>query len=437
MTDEGQSGAAETAAGQAEVKRYFWRNYMAHGFDGGFFRGAAIVTSATIVLPPIIKDLGGPAWLITMVPVMMSVGFTAPAVFTAHWIDRQARYMPLLLVTGAFQRLPYLVAGLILLLAPTAHPTVLLAAVALAPLVSGISGGITMTAWQQLVVRTIPENRRSSLFGFRFTLASILGLTGGWVVHASLDAYPGPVGYGVLHLYSFTALAISYIAFAMIRETNTVPVVSHGGHTLGDNLRAIPSLLRSAPHMVYYIATVALNNGMFILIPYLSIRAKETLHMPPSYLGELVAAQMVGAILGNFVAGYLGDRYGGKRVMMIGQALFVPMAIWSYMAGTGPEFLAIFVLFGFAQNMLQIAGTTLNMEICPANRRSTYLAMILFIGTPSTLAAAVLSAQAGDAADRYIYIMVMTVVCLVAALAFLWRVQEPRKTPAVPLEAEA
>jgi MFS family permease len=431
MTDEGQSGELETAAGQAEVKRYFWRNYLAHGVDGGFFRGAVIVTSATTILPKIISELHGPTWLITTVPIMMTMGFTAPALFTAHWIDRATRYMPLLLITGIFQRLPFLIAGLALMLCATDHPTVALAAVALAPLISGLSGGLTMPAWQQLVVRTIPENRRSSLFGFRFMLACILGLTGGWVVKVALEAYPGTTGYGILHLYSFAALAISYIAFAMIRETNVRPPTVRADHGMWQNLRDVPALIRAEPNVRMYLLAVGSNCGMFILIPFITIRACDVLQKSDDFMGDLVIAQMLGAILGNVVAGYLGDRYGGRLIMMIGQATFLVTAIWSAVAGTVWEFYAAFVIFGFSQNVFQISNTTLNMTICPERRRSTYLAIILAISAPCSFGAAMLAAAVGDAGDHYKYLLALTIPCLLTALLTTWRVREPRKTAVV------
>jgi MFS family permease len=417
-------------SGDAEVRRYFWRNYIAHGIDGGFFRGAVIVTSATTILPKIINELHGPSWLLTTVPIMMTMGFTTPALFTAHWLDRVTRYLPLLLVTGIFQRLPFLIAGLVLMLWAADYPGVALAAVALAPLVSGLSGGLTMPAWQQLVVRTIPAHRRSSLFGFRFMLACGLGLAGGWVVKVVMTAHPGTTGYGILHLYSFAALAISYIAFACIRETLVRPPTVKHEHGMWENLRDIPALLRAEPNIRTYLLAVGANCSMFILIPFMTIRACAVLEQGDDFLGELVIAQMVGAVLGNVVAGYMGDRYGGRLIMMIGQTSFIATAVWSAFASTVPEFYVVFVLFGFGQNTFQISNTTMNMAISPERRRSTYLAIILGVAAPCSLAAALLSAAVGNASDRYLVVLLLSVWYMVLAVFFTWRVREPRAVAA-------
>jgi MFS family permease len=103
------------AHARAGTRRLFWRNYLAHSLEGGLFMGALSFVSASTLLPTVVRSLRGPDWLISMMPVMMAVGALLPPVFTAHVIDRLRRYMPLLLVTGVFQRVPYLLAGLALL----------------------------------------------------------------------------------------------------------------------------------------------------------------------------------------------------------------------------------------------------------------------------------------------------------------------------------
>jgi hypothetical protein len=91
------SEVVEVQAGD-EVRRYFWRNYIAHSIDGGFFIGAmAAFVNAQTVLPTVAKNLGAPNWLISLMPVAMMVGFLTPSIFTAHWIDRQTRFRPLCL----------------------------------------------------------------------------------------------------------------------------------------------------------------------------------------------------------------------------------------------------------------------------------------------------------------------------------------------------
>ena len=70
---------------------------------------------------------------------------------------------------GALQRLPYLLVGSTLLLVPDPGDTVL-TLVVLAPLMSGLAGGVSVTAWREYIAKSIPAHRRASLWATRFVL---------------------------------------------------------------------------------------------------------------------------------------------------------------------------------------------------------------------------------------------------------------------------
>ena len=405
-------------------RRYLWRNYLVHSIEGGLFFAALNFVSASTLLPTIIRDLGGPNWLISLMPVMMTVGVMLPPIFTAHLIDRLGRYMPLLLVTGVFQRLPYLLAALALLYG---SPLLALCAAATAPLVSGVFCGVGLTAWQQLVIQTIPAHRRSGLFAARSMIFCVLGLGAGWVVRVVLGAWPGRGGYGILYLCAFGLLVISYAVFAMIRE---IPPAGDGEkEPLGliDNLRAMPGIVRGDRRLRRFLLVNGFMSGIFILTPFLAIHAREVVGRPESYLGDLLIVQMIGAIVGNVLSGYLGDRYGGKSVVMLSAAVFAGLAAVSAVVTSDWGFRGVFFAFGLAFTALMIGGRTLSLDVCRATKRSTYLAIIAFAKLLTMLAATGISGAIWNGRERFVYLAALTAGCVLAAMGFLAAMREPRK----------
>jgi MFS family permease len=409
------------------VPRHFLRNYLAHSLEGGLFMGGLGFISATTVLPTVIKNLHGPSWLISLMPVMMPVGVLLPPILTAHVIDRLRRYMPLLLVTGVFQRLPYLLAAAALLYAAEASPTLALAAAALAPLVAGIFCGVSFTAWQQLLIRTIPPKRRSSLFAVRSIICCGLGLFAGWVVRTLLHAYPGPDGYGLLHLCTFGALAASYVVFTMIREPAPAPAPTNARLGLRENLRGIPRLVARDRRLGLYLLSISLMNGIYILLPFLAIHARQAVGRGESYLGDLLIVQMAGAVVGNLLSGYLGDRIGGKIVLLVSRGVFVLVAAWSAVAASDWAFRAIFFAFGLGHFALMIGDKTLALELCPTRQRSTYLAVMAFVKMATMLIATAVSGAIWNGGRRFGLLAALTVATVSASLALLVPVREPRK----------
>jgi len=408
------------------LPQYFRWNYLMHILEGGLCIGGGSFIAPSTVLPKVVESLGGPAWLISLMPIMMLVGFVWPPLFTAHWVESLSRVKPAVLVSGLLQRLPYLVAGVVLLGFAGNSRGLALAAVALAPFISGLFGGITLTAWLELVTKTVPDNKRSSVWALRFIFASAIGIAAGGVITATLDRYPGVKGYGILHLIAFGLQFASYLLFATIRETTPSIQAERNSSNLRQNLRSVPSLIWSDGRLFSYLVSRSFMNGIFIMTPFLTIYALRVLDRPESYIGYLVVAQMLGGIFGNLVAGPLGDRYGGKMPMVVSRFVFLLLAVWGCFAKTEPEFLGILFLFGGALYCNQVGTTTLSIEICPPERRATYLAIMSTLTMPTTLLASGVSTVIWTLTESFALLSAVTAATIVLSLAFLVRIEEPR-----------
>ncbi len=403
-------------------------NYWAHAIEGSLFIGAMAFVNANTLLPTIIESLQGPSWLISLMPVMMQVGFLLPPIFTAHWIERLHRYKPMLLATGVAQRAPYLLAAVgLFFLADRVPPAMLALLVALAPLLSGVAGGISMTGWQQLVANTVPENRRNSLLALRFLLGSVMGITCGWTISAVLKSYPGATGYGILHLYAFAALMASYVVFATIREPRMVTSHVHVSQGLMASLSAMPRLLRADPQFLLYLLWRFFRNGIFIVAPFLAIHAQWVLGKPESYVGQLSVMQMLGAIVGNVMAAYLGDRIGSKIVIVIGTLVMLALTAWSTVAQSSLEFQLIFLLHGIGFFSTEVGQMALLLDAAPKARRSSFLAVAQLVTLPGMLLAAWGGAAVWNGNRQFTVLCIVALVCLALATAAILPVRDPRR----------
>ncbi|MBD3240193.1 MAG: MFS transporter [Chitinivibrionales bacterium] len=408
----------------AEFHTVASRNYIAHGIEGGLFMGGLAFVAVNSVLPRLADKLNAPAWVTSLTPVLLMMGFALPTVFTAHWVEKQHRVMPVLLFTGVFQRIPYLIAGLILLLRPADH--IALWVVVLTPLISGLAGGFIATAWQELVAKTVKPTRRSSVFAIRNVLATGIGLVAGIVIGRVLERYPGMRGFGILHLICFGFLVLSYIAFSRIRETRQKPRDHHTHASLLQNLKAMPGIVARDRVFRTFLVARATSNAVFIVVPFMAIHALAVTGRPDAFLGSLVTAQMIGGILGNVFAGYVGDKHGTRTVALIGSTLLAAMTVTALFASTTWAFVAVFFALGLAQFVEKIGRQTMGIEISPFNKRSTYLALISFINVPSMLTASVISATLWDTTRSFTVLGVTAALLLGMTTLLYLRLPEPR-----------
>src|SRR4051812_36343599 len=183
---------------QREVRRHFRRNFVAHSLEGGLFMGGVAFLHPQTVAPRMIERLGGPDWMIAAVPILQLVGFYVPSLFLTHLLERLAFLKPFVMGLGVLQRLPYLLMGIALLSARETDRWVL-PCVMLTPLLSGLAGGVSITAWREYVAKSIPAPRRASLWASRFVLGGLLGVAAGQGVQLVLgqgSAAQGSAGLG-------------------------------------------------------------------------------------------------------------------------------------------------------------------------------------------------------------------------------------------------
>ncbi len=411
---------------QSQVKKFFKRNYFLHSMEGGVYMTGIAFIDPNTILPRMVQYFNGPDWLISLIPTMMYFGFGVPPLFTAHKVEQMGRVKSYLLGYSFFQRLPFLIAALGLFFFASGYVQLVLALIVLAPLFSGLAGGFCVTPWQELVAKTIPENRRSSLFAIRFIIFAISGILAGGIISTLLKEFPGATGFGFLHLIASSLIFMSFLILTLIREFEQPPRSKAASPQLKANLKKMMLLVGQDRQLSNYLLTISTLNGIFIMSPFLAIDALKNLNQPDSFIGILVTVQMVGAIVGNIFSGYLGDKFGGKSVMLFNRWLFIILCVWASLGKSELAIMVIFFLFGAAFYGNQVGTATLNLEISPYERRSTYLAVISFFNSISIPIFSVISILVWNLSQNFAILLWITIISLIISIVFLFKIREPR-----------
>ena len=409
---------------QEEISLHLRWNFAAHAIEGGSYMAGMTFVSVETVLPALINLLGGPIWLVSLSSILLVVGVSVPSLFVAHALERLQWKKPIIVFFTIFQRLPFLVAGLCLLLLAESHPMLTLWTVALAPFASGFFCGCTYPAWLELVAKTIPGNRLSSLFAMRLIIAGVVGFFGGALIVSIISRWPGPTGFGVLHLLAFGFLVVSYVVFIFIKETNLPP--RHMTEGLLDSLRDMAGILRDDRNFSIYLASRFFAAGAFVALPFMSLRALETLKTGESLLGYLVMALIAGSLAGNVFAGLLGDKMGAKLPATIATALYAAPFLIATFAASAPMFLLAFFLMGFCRDATNVATGALNAELPPIDKRMLYSSLIGASIAPSMLMASAVGTVAWSISGGFTLPAIIAACSLLISLVLTHKIDEPR-----------
>jgi MFS family permease len=409
-----------------EVSRHLRRNYAAHSVEGGLFMGGIAFAHPQAVLPRMVEQLGGPDWLIALAPVLLMLGFATPGLFVTHRIERLALLKPFVMLTGGLQRLPYFVAGVLLFTADLELRTTLTLVVA-TPLLSGLLGGVNVSAWREYVAKTIPTTKLASLWAMRFLLGGALGVLAGNVVSYVLAHHSALQAYGILHLCVFALMAASWVVLTATREPNRTSRREPRAASWWRYAGSMRADLARDVRLRFYLASRAAFGGLYVVLPFLAIHALDVAHLPESHLGRLLTCQMVGSLAGNLVAGYFGDRSGGKPILICSQVGCLAVCVAALLCTTGLQFDAVFLALGLSVGLGMVAMPTLDIEICPLAERLSYQAMIGLAYLAGMLAAALIAGLVRHLTGSFELLVLIGSAMLLCSLGLLLKVQDPRR----------
>jgi MFS family permease len=157
--------------------------------------------------------------------------------------------------------------------------------------------------------------------------------------------------------------------------------------------------------------------------------------LPLAFIGLILASNRIGRIVFNPVAGALIDRYGGKRMMVVGLVLEV-VVMGMYWLGVsdghpGTMFLAGRLLWGPGSALAFVGGQTLALHAAGPELRGRVTGIVraaMGLGTPSGLVVGGL--VAGMWGDRAAFEVAMLAALVAAAVAL--RVVPDLRAPSGP-----
>ena len=288
----------------AEAQRNYGWNFTVNLLDGAFFWfGASFMSSATI-LPLFISKLTPSPLAIGLLAVFSQASWFLPQLFTANLVERLARKKPVVVNLGLFlERLPVwglVLAAIVALRSPTLALVIFFVSFAW----HGLGAGALGTAWQDMIARMFPVERRGRFVGLTNFIGAGTGALGAIVSTWLLQNYAYPANFTALFLIAATAILISWGWLALAREPvqkATMPSMSTAEYLAG-----LPDLLRRDHNFRRFLiarlmmALAGMGSG------FVTVSAIKRWNIPDSTAGLFTMAFLAGQTLGYITFGLAG-----------------------------------------------------------------------------------------------------------------------------------
>ena len=391
--------------------------------EGAVFWFGLSFISASTILPLFVSKLTSSPLLIGLIAVISQGSWYLPQVFTANFTERMPRKKPIVVNLGLFlERVPYWLMVVSAALAGRS-PALALPLFFVGYAWRGLGAGMIAPAWQELIARCFPVNRRGRFFGVTMFIGAGTAAAGAALSTWLLETFPFSQNFVVTFAIAAAGITISWVFLASTREPEQAVVAPRKSNR--QFLAGLPTIVRRDHNYRRFLVARSLLALGGLGTGFITVSAIYRWEIADGVVGIYTAVFMVGQTAGNLGFGLLADRYGHKLSLEIG-ALASAFAFLLALVAPSPGWIyAVFVLLGINTSALLVSGIMVNMEFSPPERRPTYVGLANTAIGISGMAAPLLGAWLASHSYDWLF-GVSAAVSLVALVALHWWVKEPR-----------
>lgn len=407
----------------AEIERNYRWNFAVNLLDGAtFWFGLSFISSATIV-PLFITKLTPNPLAVGVAAVIAQSSWFLPQLFTANLVERLARKKPVVVNLGFFlERLPMWVIVLAAVLAARS-PGLALVLFLVSYAWHGLGAGVVATAWQDMLARCFPVERRGRFLGITLFVGAGTGSLAAGFSAWLLARFPFPTNF--VYTFAIAALFInlSWLFISLTREP--VQSVTAPRQNIRQFWANLPGIVRRDVNFRHFLVARGLLALGGMGAGFVTVAAVRQYQVADSTVGVYTAVTLLGQTVGNLVFGFLADRFGHKlslelsglaSLLAFGAAWLAPSATWFYV---------VFFLLGVNLGAIIVSGILVVMEFCLPERRPTYIGMANTAVGLISVASPLLGAWLATVSYAALFAL-SAAVNLVALLLMRFWVQEPR-----------
>jgi MFS family permease len=407
----------------AEVQRNYRWNFRVNLMDNtAFWFGMSFISASTIV-PLFISKLTTSAFPIGIAAVIAQAGWFLPQIFTANMVERLPRKKPVVVNVGLFlERLPVWILVVAALLA-SHSPTLALVVFLVGYAWRGLGGGTVATAWQDLIARCFPVDRRGRLFGLGNFLGAGAGAAGAALSSWLLENLSFPTSFAYIFAIAATSLAFSWFFTALTREPAQPATTPRQSNR--EFLSGLPEIVRHDHNFRRFLVarSVLALGGMGL--GFVTVSAIHRWQVPDATVGLYTAVSWIGQTVGTLCLGLLSDRFGHKLSLELGTLASCLAYAIAWLAPSPAWIPVVFFLLGANLGATLVSGILVALEFSRPERRPTYAGLANTIVGLSNIAAPLFGAWLAGTSYAWVFAL-SAAINLVGLVAMRWWVREPR-----------
>ncbi|MDE2852912.1 MAG: MFS transporter [Chloroflexota bacterium] len=424
-----------SAQAKAFVEKNLRWNFSVNLIDITFITLAFSLISRETITPLLISNLTESKIAIGLVPAIYSIAYYLPQLFAANHAERLEHKLPFVMVVGGLlERVPYLFAGLAILLLAEGAPIAALLCLYLVIGLGALGNGVATPAWFSMIGKVLPVTRRGIFFGLSEGLGTLMGIIGAFFVGLVLDSVGYPLNFAALFLVAALFMGISWVGLALNREPESPIVKAH--IPFSHYFRRLPAILRRNRNFRRFLLSYSISRLSTMGVGFFIVFGDERFQLTGADVGLLTAILIGSQAAMQLLLGWLADKRGHKANLTI-SGLTLALAALLALTATDIAGLALaFILLGVGLGSDHVSRLNIILEFAVPEDQPTFIGLTNTLLAPVVFLAPIFGGWLADFGFDALFVLMMICGALGGLLLLLW-VQEPRHLPPAPIGESA
>jgi len=413
------------------VERNLPWNFSVNLIDITFITLAFSIISRETITPLLISNLTDSKIAIGLVPAIYSIAYYLPQLFAANHAERLKRKLPfVMLIGGLLERVPYLFAGLAILLFAESAPIAALLCIYLVIGLGAFGNGVATPAWFSMIGKVLPVHRRGIFFGVSEGLGTLMGIIGAFFVGRVLDEMGYPLSFATLFLVAAVFMGISWIGLALNREPESPIVKEH--IPFSHYFRRLPAILRDNHNFRRFLLSYSISRLSTMGVGFFIVFGNESFQLSGADVGLLTAILIGSQAAMQLLLGWLADKRGHKANLTVSGFALASAAVLAMGATDLAGLMPAFVLLGVGLASDHVSRLNIILEFAAPEDQPTFIGLTNTLLAPVVFLAPILGGWLADFGFETLFILMAVCGLAGGMLLFTW-VKEPRYHPPQPI----
>jgi len=362
-----------------EIDLHYRRNVWGVMIDNAMFNIISVCMSQYTILPLYLSKLTDSEILIGLIPTVSIVGFALPQLFIARFLEGKRRKKKYIVLVAAIQRISILAFLILTLIQSKLSASLTIILFFLIYIIQNLLAGCWFPLWVDFVGHAIPRNR-GKMFGLSTLIGGIISLAVGSLITYLLGTLSYPQAISGAAAIAFIGSLVSMAAIIAWHEA--VPPEDDGVPGALVQESSYFQSIKKDKNFQSYLAWRGVMIGIEMALPFLTISAINQLQVSDTQVGIFSIILSVSNSLTNLFWGWLGDRIGFLRVVLISTVLG---ALGIILAASTVSLSFVYLVFVCAGAMLsgqQLTSINIIYEFGKRDQILTYTAIHQIVLSP-------------------------------------------------------